>query len=312
VTVASTDRYPTSIEVREVGPRDGLQNESPITVDERVWLIDSLAHAGLSVIEVGSFVRPDAVPSMAETRQVLARIERVPGVRFRALVPNLLGAQRAIEAGVDELEVVVSASVTHNRENLRMTPDESVEKIADVVELAREQDVAVDAIVATAFGCPFEGDVQPSVPTQLAERLRDVGVDTFTFADTTGMAAPPHVTALLDALGERGWNADGLGMHFHNTRNTGMANIVVAAQHGVRRFDSSIGGLGGCPFSPGATGNVPTEDVVHLVHELGATTGIDLDALIEIGQELEVILGHELPGQVLRAGPRTRRAPTSD
>jgi hydroxymethylglutaryl-CoA lyase len=275
-------------------------------VAERVALIDGLVGAGLRVIEVGSFVRPDAVPSMAGTAAVLADIGRVPGVRFRALVPNRRGAQQAVTAGVDEVEVVVSASRTHNRANLRMTPEQSVEQVTDIAALAADHGAAVDAIVATAFGCPFEGDVDPGAVADLAERLLAAGAGSLTFADTTGMAGPPHVAAVLTALGRRGIDPGAVGMHFHNTRNTGMVNVVAALDHGVRRFDASVGGIGGCPFSPGATGNVPTEDVVHLLGLMGHETGIDLDALIGVGLALEAAIGRPLPGQVLRAGPRTR------
>jgi hydroxymethylglutaryl-CoA lyase len=303
------DPYPRWVEVREVGPRDGLQNEDPIPVHERVRLIDALSQTGLRVIEVGSFVSARAVPSMAGTDQVLAGITRTPGVRYRVLVPNLRGAEAAITAGADEIEVVLSVSDTHNRKNLRMGTDESIDQIGAIVARAAEASVPVEAILATSFGCPYTGPVPAARVAGVAAQLQQLGVDTFSFADTTGMAGPHDVTALLDALEPRGLPPAVVALHFHNTRNTGMANLVVAAQHGVRRFDASIGGLGGCPFAPGATGNVPTEDVVHLLDALGATTGIDLDALIAVALELEAVLGRPLPGQIMRAGPRHRLAP---
>jgi hydroxymethylglutaryl-CoA lyase len=297
------DHYPSSSEVREVGPRDGLQNEDPIPVEARIDLVDALSETGLRAIEVGSFVRPDAIPAMAGTDRVLASITRREGVRYRVLVPNLRGAGLAIDAGADELEVVVSVSGTHNRRNLKMSVDDSVEQIRRVVERAASADVPVEAILATSFGCPYEGAVDPGRVVALAQQLRRAGVTTFSFADTTGMATPLAIIALLDELTAAGWLADDVALHLHNTRGTGLANLVVAAQRGVRRFDASVGGLGGCPFAPGATGNVPTEDVVHLLDSLGMTTGVDLEALIRVALDLETVIGRQLPGQVMRAGP---------
>jgi len=294
--------YPTSSEVREVGPRDGLQNEPPIPIGERVRLIDALATTGLKAIEVGAFVSPSAVPSMAGTDQVLRSITRHDGVRYRVLVPNLHGARLAVEAGVDELEVVVSVSATHNARNLKMSIDDSVEQIAAIVAMARTADVPVEAIVATTFGCPYEGSISPTRTRELTERLRGVGVTAFSFADTTGMAVPRSIADLIDVLGADDLGPSDIALHLHNTRGTGLANLVVAAQQGVRRFDASIGGLGGCPFAPGATGNVPTEDAVYLLDSLGANTGIDLDALIKISLDLEALMGRTLPGQLMRSG----------
>ncbi len=298
----TVDGYPTSSEVREVGPRDGLQNEPPIPVDARIQLIDALSATGLKAIEVGSFVSPDAVPSMAGTDRVLRGISRVDGVRYRVLVPNLRGAQLAMEAGADELEVVVSVSDTHNSRNLKRSQLESVVQIEAVLALADEARIPVEVIVATAFGCPYEGVIGPPRTVALTRRLEEVGATAFSFADTTGMAVPPSVTALVEALAPTGLAATDIALHLHNSRGTGLANLVVAAQHGVRKFDASVGGLGGCPFAPGATGNIATEDTVHLLDALGADTGVDLDALIRVAIELEVVIGRTLPGQVMRAG----------
>lgn len=297
------DSYPTSSEVREVGPRDGLQNEAPISIEARIALIDALSETGLRAIEVGSFVRPDAIPAMADTDRVLAGIQRVAGIRYRALVPNLRGAEQALDAGADELEVVLSVSPTHNARNLKMSVDDSLGHVAGIVERAAADGIPVEAIVATSFGCPYEGKIDPSAVVAVAQRLRACGVQTFSFADTTGMATPPAVTALLEALSVEGWPPDAVALHLHNTRGTGLANLLIAAQQGVRRFDASVGGLGGCPFAPGATGNVPTEDVVHLLDALGMTTGIDLERLIQVALHLEQVIGRTLPGQVMRAGP---------
>lgn len=299
----TVDTYPTWSEVREVGPRDGLQNEDPIPVEARIDLVDALSSTGLRAIEVGSFVRADAIPAMADTDRVLAGITRVDGVRYRALVPNLRGAEGALGAGVDELEVVLSVSATHNGRNLKMTVDESILQIAGIVERAAADRVPVEAILATSFGCPYEGKIEPAAVVAVAGQLREHGVSTFSFADTTGMATPTTTVDLLDALGSAGWPADSIALHLHNTRGTGLANLLVAAQRGVARFDASVGGLGGCPFAPGATGNVPTEDVVHLLDSLGMATGVDIDRLIEVALDLERVIGRTLPGQVMRAGP---------
>ena len=303
----ASDRYPTTSEIREVGPRDGLQDEQPIPVEARIRLIDALSATGLRAIEVGSFIRPDLVPAMAGTDRVLAGITRAPGVRYRALAPNMRGAELALQAGVDELELVVSVSDAHNRGNLNMSTEASVDQIGRIVAVASEGVVPVEVIVATAFGCVYQGSIPTADVVALARRLRDLGVATLSFADTIGSASPPMVSALIDALEDAGWQADQLALHFHNTRGAGPANIVVAAQRGVRRFDASIGGLGGCNFSPGATGNVATEDIVHLLDSLGATTGVDLDALIGVARDVETLIGRPLPGCLLRSSPWTGR-----
>ena len=298
---------PTSVEIREVGPRDGLQNETTIPVAERIALIDALSATGLTAIEAASFVHPKAIPPMAGSAEVMKGITRVPGVRYRALVPNERGAMDALECDADELEVVMSISETHNRKNINMTPDESVQQIIELTALAHQEDTPVEAILSTAFGCAYEGDISPTRVAQYARRVLDSGgVDGLSFGDTSGMATPRVVVELLDALEEVEIDVSRIGLHFHNTRNTGLANILVAMQRGVARFDAAIGGLGGCPYSPGATGNVATEDVVHMVEDLGATTGIELESLIRCGQLAEQLVGRQLPAQVLRSGPRTR------
>jgi len=298
---------PKSVEIREVGPRDGLQNETTIPVAERIALIDALSATGLTAIEAASFVHPKAIPPMAGSAEVMKGITRVPGVRYRALVPNERGALDALECDADELEVVMSISETHNRKNINMTPDESVQQIIELTALAHQEDTPVEAILSTAFGCAYEGDISAMKVAQYARRVLDEGgVDGLSFGDTSGMATPRVVIELLDALEEAGIDVSRIGLHFHNTRNTGLANILVAMQRGVSRFDAAIGGLGGCPYSPGATGNVATEDVVHMVEDLGATTGIELESLIRCGQLAEELVGRQLPAQVLRSGPRTR------
>ncbi|HEX6310277.1 MAG TPA: hydroxymethylglutaryl-CoA lyase [Acidimicrobiia bacterium] len=297
---------PAVVEIREVGPRDGLQNEAPIPVDDRVRLIDALSRTGLRRIEAASFVKAEAIPSMAGADEVMARIERRPGVRYSALVPNVRGAERALAAGADELEVVVSASETHNQRNVRRSVAESVEGVAELTDLAHEAGRPAEAIVSTAFGCPYEGDVAAERVAEVALDLLGAGADRCSFGDTTGMATPRRVDDLLDALDRAGVAATEVGLHFHNTRGTGLANVLAGLERGVTRFDTSIGGLGGCPYAPGASGNIVTEDLVHMLADMGIETGVDLDTLIEAAILAETVVGRELPGQVMRAGPRTR------
>ena len=298
---------PSSVEIREVGPRDGLQNEEPIAVDQRIALINALSATGLTAIEAASFVHPKAIPPMADSARVMEGITRVPGVRYRALVPNERGTLDALACAVDEVEVVMSISETHNRKNINMSPEESLEQIVTLTDLAHQEDTPVEAILSTAFGCAYEGNVSPERVALYARRVVDeAGVDGLSFGDTSGMATPRVVHELLDALENVGIEPSKVGLHFHNTRNTGLANVMVALLRGVSKFDASIGGLGGCPYSPGATGNISTEDVVHMVEDLGADTGCDLQKLIGCGELAEELVGRQLPSQVLRSGPRTQ------
>lgn len=299
---------PEAVEICEVGPRDGLQNEEPIAVEQRIRLIDALSATGLRRIEAASFVSPRAIPPMAGAEEVMAGITRAPGVVYRALVPNEKGAERAIAAGADELEVVVSASETHNARNVKRSVDESVAGAAVLVGMAHDAGRPVDAIVSTAFGCPYEGDIEPADAAAVARRLLDGGADGVSFGDTTGMATPRRVDLLLDELDRVGIAPDVIGLHFHNTRGTGLANVMAGLQRGVQRFDASIGGLGGCPYAPGATGNVVTEDLVHMLGDMEIETGVDLDALIDCAHLAEALVGRELPGQVMRSGHRLARA----
>jgi hydroxymethylglutaryl-CoA lyase len=302
--------WPAAVEVREVGPRDGLQNEPPIPVDDRVRLVDALSGTGLTRIEAASFVRAEAIPPMAGSDEVMARIERRPGVVYSALVPNPKGAELALEARADELELVVSASETHNRKNVRRSVAESLVAAHELIELAHGADVPVEAIVSTAFGCPYEGDIAPERVAQLAGHLLDAGADRLSFGDTTGMATPMRVEALLDALDRARITSERVGLHFHDTRGTALANVVTALGRGVTRFDASIGGLGGCPYAPGASGNAVTEDLVHMLGDMGIETGIDLDALVDCARLAQEIVGRELPSALLHAGPRTQLTET--
>jgi hydroxymethylglutaryl-CoA lyase len=298
--------WPERVEIREVGPRDGLQNEAPVPIDDRVRLIDALSRTGLRRIEAVSFVRAEAIPPMAGADEVMARIDRNPDVVYSALVPNPKGAELAVAAKADEIELVVSASETHNRKNVRRSTGESLVAARDVVDVAHGAGVPAEAIVSTAFGCPYEGDVAPERVAQVAGYLVDAGADRLSFGDTTGMATPRRVDDLLDALTHAGIDPTGVGLHFHDTRGTALANVLAGLGRGITRFDSSIGGLGGCPYAPGASGNAVTEDIVHMLEDMGIDTGIDLDALLECARLAQSIVGRELPGALLHAGPRTR------
>lgn len=234
-----------------------------------------------------------------------AAVKRNPDVRYSALVPNLKGAQRALDAGFTEIEVVVSASDTHNKKNLNRSTDESLDDVAAIMDLVHQQGATCQVIVSTAWGCPYEGDVPVERVLAVAGRALRDGADGLSYGDTTGMATPSRVTRLVGET--RSAYADAaLNLHFHNTRGTGLANVLAALQLGVSDFDASVGGLGGCPYAPGATGNIATEELVHMVEDMGVATGVDLEAMIDVAAEAEKLVGRTLPSQVLRAGPRTR------
>ena len=298
---------PQRISLREVGPRDGLQNEDPVPTDGKVALIDALSRTGVRRIEAVSFVHPDAIPQMADATEVWAQIDRNPDVRYSALVPNLRGAQRGLDAGFSEIEIVISASDTHNRRNINRSTDQSLAELPAIVDLVHAYGATLQVIVATAWGCPYEGDVPTSRVLYVVERALSAGADTIAYGDTTGMATPTRVSSLVEET--RATHPDlALGLHFHNTRGTGLANVLTALQLGVDDFDASVGGLGGCPYAPGASGNIATEELVHMLEDMGVATGVDLAALIDVAAQAERLVGHELPSQVLRAGPRTRTA----
>jgi len=301
---------PARISVREVGPRDGLQNEDPVPTDAKIELIDRLSGTGVARIEAVSFVRPEAIPQMADASEVWQGITRAPSVRYSALVPNLRGAIRALDSGLTELEAVVSASDTHNRANVRRGTAESLDDIAVIIESAHQRGASCQVVVSTAWGCPYEGDVPVSRVVRVASRAVDDGADSISFGDTTGMATPRRVRELVGEFRSAHPGVP-LNLHFHNTRGTGLANVLTALELGVADFDASVGGLGGCPYAPGATGNIATEELVHMVEDMGVATGIDLAAMIDAAADAERIIGRRLPSQVLRAGPRTRTIPVS-
>jgi hydroxymethylglutaryl-CoA lyase len=302
---------PTRVSLREVGPRDGLQNEDPVPTEAKVRLLDALSHTGIGRIEAVSFVHPKAIPQMADADEVWARAEKVPGVRYSALVPNARGARRAIAAGFTEIEIVVSASDTHNRRNVNRSTEDSLDEIAVVVEEVHAAGGTCEVIVSTSFGCPYEGDVAPARVARVMDRAVADGADRIAFGDTTGMATPRRVTDLLDVVRSRQPDIPML-LHFHNTRGTALANLVTALDFGITEYDASVGGLGGCPYAPGATGNVATEEVVHMLEDMGIATGVDLAALIGAARLAQEIVGRTLDSGVLRAGPRVPLAVSGD
>ena len=296
---------PARISVREVGPRDGLQNEDPVPATAKIALIDQLAKTGVSRIEAVSFVRAEAIPQMADADEVWAGVTKDPAVRYSALAPNLRGARRALDAGFTEVEAVVSASDTHNRKNVNRSTAQSLDEIAVIIDEAHRRGSTCQVVVATAWGCPYEGDVPVDRVLAVAGRAVADGADAISFGDTTGMATPRRVRDLVGSFRSRHPDVP-LNLHFHNTRGTGLANVLAALELGVDDFDASVGGLGGCPYAPGASGNIATEELVYMVEDMGVGTGIDLAAMIEAAGAAERIVGRELPSQVLRAGPRTR------
>jgi hydroxymethylglutaryl-CoA lyase len=301
---------PSWISLREVGPRDGLQNEDPVPTAAKIELINALTVTGVSRIEAVSFVRPEAIPQMADADQVWQGIDRAPGIRYSALAPNLRGARRALDAGFTEVEAVVSASDTHNRRNVNRGTEESLDDIAVMIGAAHAQGATCQVVVATAWGCPYEGDVPVSRVLDVAGRAVADGADAISFGDTTGMATPGRVTRLVGEFRSRHPEVP-LNLHFHNTRGTGLANVLAALELGVDDFDASVGGLGGCPYAPGASGNIATEELVYMAEDMGVATGVDLEAMIGAAAEAERIIGRRLPSQVLRAGPRTRTVPAA-
>jgi hydroxymethylglutaryl-CoA lyase len=295
-------RLPTRLILTEVGPRDGLQAENAfLPTEQKVTLINALSRTGLQRIEVTSFVHPKAVPQLADAEDVMATIDRQPNVTYSAMVPNARGASRAVASRIDEMVAFFSASETHNRKNVNMTVEESLQVLKDILRIGREGQVPLSTIISTAFGCPFEGAVPEERVLYLVGRIVELGIGQVTLADTTGMANPNQVYRLCSRV-VRACPEVNLGLHFHNTRGAASANVLAGLEVGVSRFDGSIGGLGGCPFAPGATGNLATEDMAHMLEEMGINTGIDLAKLIDCAKLAERFVQRELPGQVMKAG----------
>ncbi len=300
----SAPSYPSSVTIREVGPRDGIQSEkAEVSTADKIRLIDALSATGLPRIEAVSFVSPKAIPQMADAKEVWAGIRRNHEVFYSALVPNRKGAEIAAEVGVDGLQVFTAATDSYNLKNTGVSVEDSLPRVRDVVEVAKDAGIPVEGTISTAFGCPYEGNVAPERVVEVTRWLIDEGITSISYGDTTGMGTPRRVRDVITAL-----QADApevtLNMHFHDTRGTGLANVLTALELGVTYFDASIGGMGGSPYAEGATGNIATEDLVHMLEDMDIVTGIDLGALIAAGRTVQSFLPGELPGKVLKAGPR--------
>ena len=289
------------IHFNEVVTRDGFQMEPEfVPTDDKVALINALSPCGYAKIEVTSFTSAKAIPMLRDAEEVMGRIERVPGVAYTVLVPNLRGAERAMESRPDEFNLVMSTSETHNLANLRMPREHSFAALREVVQRFGMQ-VPINVSLSACFGCPMEGDVPQTEVLGWAQRFADLGVRGLTICDTTGMAHPTQVAQMCDVLRTRFPNLQ-LTLHFHNTRGMGLANVLAAVQSGIDRFDGSLGGLGGCPYAPGASGNISSEDAIHMLDAMGYDTGIDLARLLPIARQLPAIVGHAVPGQVAKSG----------
>jgi hydroxymethylglutaryl-CoA lyase len=291
--------------MREVGPRDGIQSLGAfIATLDKIALVDALSRTGMARIEASSFVSPKAVPQMADAGDVMRGITRAPGVAYEALVPNLRGAQDAIASRADAILLVLMASETFNQKNVRMSVDDSLTQFAAIKQLADGSCTPCTGAIGTAFGCPYEGEVPEERVLGLIARYASLGFTEVMLADTTGMANPSQVERTVGRVLDRWGGKLQFGLHFHNTRGMGLANVVAGLRAGITTFDASVAGIGGCPFAPEAAGNISTEDTVHMLHEMGYDTGIDLDRLIDAARTAQRLLGRELPGQVMKAGPR--------
>ncbi|TDE40686.1 hydroxymethylglutaryl-CoA lyase [Antarcticimicrobium sediminis] len=298
--------FPEKVRIVEVGPRDGLQAwPDPVSTETKIELINRLINAGVPQLEVTSFVAPRAVPQMADAAEVMAAIDRGKGAELTALVPNARGAERAIAAGIDAMVFFLSASESHNQANVNSSRDLSLVAAAEIARLGEQAGIPVYGAIATAFGCPFEGNVPVADIVQIAKAYGDMGINKISLGDTTGMATPALVQERCRALAQQVPDAD-VALHFHNTRGVGLACAYAGLLEGITRYEASIAGIGGCPFAPGATGNICTEDLVYMLQESGIATGIDLENLIEVARWTENQLGRALPGQVMKAGPRLR------
>jgi len=294
---------PDKVAICEVGPRDGLQNERVnVPTAGKIRLIEALGGTGIRRMEATSFVSPKWVPNLADAEDVLAGVKRPAGVAYAALVPNLKGLERALAVRVDEIVIFLSASESHNQKNINKSIAQALETYGEVGARAKAAGLRLKAALSTCFGCPFEGDVDPGVVVRIAEALVAMGVDEVGISDTTGMANPRQVYALVSRVAER-IPLEKLSLHFHDTRGAGLANVLAGLQAGVTIYDGSVGGLGGCPYAKGATGNIATEDLVHMLHEMGIETGVDLERLIECAKLAQDLVGRPLEAHVSKAGP---------
>jgi hydroxymethylglutaryl-CoA lyase len=299
--IKNTENTMTRIYFNDVVMRDGLQIEANfVPTDDKVSLVDKLSECGFSKIEVTSFTSPKAIPMLRDAEEVMGRIKRIPGIEYTVLVPNLRGAERALESKADEFNLVMSTSETHNLANLRMGREKSFAGLAEVIKYA-DGKTPINVSLSTSFGCPMEGEVPQTVVEEFTRRFADLGVRGVTICDTTGMANPDQVKKMCDALQKQFSNLQ-LTLHFHNTRGMGLANMLAAVQSGIVRFDGSLGGLGGCPYAPGASGNISSEDAIHMLDAMGYDTGINIPKLLKLAKQLPQVVGHEVPGQVAKAG----------
>jgi hydroxymethylglutaryl-CoA lyase len=295
------EQFPAKVTVYEVGPRDGLQNEArPVATTDKIALIDALSLTGLRHIEITSFVNPKWIPQLADAAQVSQAIQRRADVDYSCLVPNKQGLERALGAGMREVAVFLSASETHNKKNVNKTIAETLAAFEEVVEPARAAGARVRAYVSTVYGCPYEGAVDPAKVVALVRELRSRGVYQISLGDTIGVATPMQVADVIGRVLEVA-PVEELALHFHDTRGTALANVLVGIGMGVSTVDSAIGGLGGCPYAPGASGNLATEDVVYMLHGMGIETGVDLEALVACSSRVAALVGHELPSKYLKA-----------
>jgi len=295
---------PKTVKLRDVAPRDGFQSwPDYVPTDKKLEIIEAIRQAGVAEIEITSFVNPKVVPQMRDAAELMKTVPRGKRCIYSALVPNLKGAQLAIDAGADKLCVVISATDVHNQANVRRTVAESLAALDDIFSLAGSHSVPVIGGIGVAFGCPYQGDVPPEDVLRITKAYIDCGAKSIAYADTTGMATPPRVVQIVESFREQ-FPEIGLGLHFHNNRGTAMTNLYAALMAGADEFDTALGGIGGCPNVPDAAGNLPTSDVVYMLEDMGIDTGIDLDAIIQAALKLEKILGKKLPGQVMKSGPR--------
>ncbi|MES1177210.1 MAG: hydroxymethylglutaryl-CoA lyase [Myxococcales bacterium] len=301
------DALPDKVSIYEVSPRDGLQNEAlPIPLDGKKQLINALIESGLKRIELTSFVSPRWVPQLADAEELAREFQAPPGVTLSALCPNAKGFERAHAAGLKEIAVFMSASETHNKKNTNKSIAESLDTFREVVPPALAANMRVRAYVSTVWGCPYEGDVDPRAALDITRTLLELGCYQVSLGDTIGVGTP-LVTKRLVSMFLAELSAPQLALHFHDTRGTALANALVGLELGIRDFDSAVAGLGGCPYAPGAAGNLATEDLVYMLHGMGIETGVDLDKLIEAGRVAEAVVGRRLPGKVHQAGPRVLR-----
>jgi len=302
------ESLPAEVSIYEVGPRDGLQNEATVVpTDGKLQLIEALADAGLRRIEITSFVSPKWIPPLADSAEVAARVRRRPGVRYSALVPNAKGLDGARAAGLEEIAVFLSASETHNKKNVNKTIAETLEAFEAVIGPAREAGMRVRGYVSTVWGCPYEGDVDPKKAREIAQQLIGMGCYQVSLGDTIGVGTPLQTERIVDLMLDR-IAPEALALHFHDTRGTALANALVGIARGIATIDASIGGLGGCPYAPGAAGNLATEDLVYMLDGLGVRHGVDLEKLVDAGELAQRLVGRELPGRFLKARLAERRA----